>query len=45
VIEAAVAWVERITSRPGQWADDEDHALIHAVMALTGATYPWEDRS
>lgn len=42
VIEAAVEWVERISSHPNMWADQQDLALIAAVKALTGATYPWE---
>jgi hypothetical protein len=42
VIEAAVEWVERIHGHPNLWADEADHALIAAVKALTGATYPWE---
>lgn len=42
VIEAAVEWVERIGSHPNLWGDREDFALIEAVKALTGSTYPWE---
>lgn len=43
VIEAAVEWVERIHDHPNLWADDEAHALISAVKALTGSTYSWEN--
>jgi hypothetical protein len=37
VVEAAKAWRARIVDPPNLWADDEDHALIAAVDALSDA--------
>ena len=34
VIDAAIAWVDRIVDHPNSWADDEDAALIEAVKRL-----------
>lgn len=33
LIEAALAWVENISSPPNLWADTPDHNLIEAVFA------------
>ena len=43
VVEAAVEWVERISSHPNLWADEKDLYLIHAVKSLTGQTFKWEN--
>jgi hypothetical protein len=32
IIEAAMAWVENISSPPNWWADTPDHVLIEAVF-------------
>lgn len=45
VVSAAQEWVERIQSRPGNWADEYDHALIAAVRShVPGVRCPWEEK-
>lgn len=40
IIEAALAWVENISSPPNWWADIPDHALIEAVFTAYPALRP-----